>query len=110
MLMRRSPLKPGKGFQSRSGRAGAGLRDEQDEGHHCEPGQAESREQRLAERAARQIESALATASMVPGNVTMVPRGWHYWHSCAERARHRKRALPPPSGRAALLLVRHQRL
>lgn len=73
MLMRRAPLKPGKGFKSRSGWAGAGLRDEQDEGHHCEPGQAESREQRLAERAARQIESALATASMVPGNVTMAP-------------------------------------
>lgn len=30
-------------------------------------------EQRLAERGARQIESALATASLVPENVTMVP-------------------------------------
>ncbi|WP_314972846.1 hypothetical protein [Comamonas testosteroni] len=71
--MRRSPLKPGKGFKSHSGWAGAGLRDEQDEGHYCEPGQADSREQRLADRAARQIESALATADLVPGNVTMAP-------------------------------------
>lgn len=78
MLMRRKPLNPGKGFKSRCGWAGAGHRDDQDEGHHYEghhyePGQADSREQRLAERAARQIESALATASMVPGNVTMAP-------------------------------------
>lgn len=71
MLMRRAPLKPGKGFKSRGGWAGAGHRDDQDEGHHYEPGQADSREQRLAERAARQIESALATADLVPENVTM---------------------------------------
>ncbi|WP_149357197.1 hypothetical protein [Comamonas testosteroni] len=73
MLMRRTAIKPGKGFKSRCGWAGAGIRDEQDEGHHYEPGQAGSREQRLADRAARQIESALATASLVPENVTMAP-------------------------------------
>lgn len=73
MLMRRTPLKPGKGFKSRGGRAGAGLRDEQNEGHHCELGQAGSREQRLQERAQRQLESARATAEMVPANVVMVP-------------------------------------
>lgn len=73
MLMRRTPLKPGKGFKSRGSWAGAGLRDEQDEGHHCEPGQPGSREQRLQERAQRQLESARATAEMVPANVAMVP-------------------------------------
>ena len=72
MLMRRTPLKPGKGFKSRGLWAGAGLRAEQDEGHHCEPGQAGSREQRLQERAQRQLESARATAEMVPSNVVMV--------------------------------------
>lgn len=73
MLMRRTPLKPGKGFKSRGSWAGAGLRDEQDEGHHCEPGQPGSREQRLQERAQRRLESARATAEMVPANVAMVP-------------------------------------
>jgi len=73
MLMRRTPLKPGKGFKSRGSWAGAGLRDEQDEGHHYEPGQACSREQRLQERAQRQLDSAQATADMVPANVVMVP-------------------------------------
>lgn len=73
MLMRRSSLKPGKGFKSRGSWAGAGLRDEQDEGHHLEPGQTASREQRLQERAQRQLESARATAGMVTANVVMVP-------------------------------------
>ena len=73
--MRRAPMNPGKGFKSRGTWAGAGSRQEheQDEGHHYEPGQADSREQRLADRAARQIESALATASLMPDNITMVP-------------------------------------
>lgn len=73
MLMRRTPLKPGKGFKSRGSPAGAGLRDEQNEGHHYEFGQANSREQRLHERAQRQLDSARATAEMVPVNVVMVP-------------------------------------
>lgn len=73
MLTRRTPMNPGKGFKSRGGFAGAGRSDEQDEGHHYEPGQAESREARLEERAARQIESARATASLVPVNITMAP-------------------------------------
>ena len=73
--MRRAPMNPGKGFKSRGNWAGAGRcaeEHEQDEGHHYEPGQADSREQRLAERAARQMESAKATASLVPSNVGMV--------------------------------------
>ena len=72
-FMRRAHMNPGKGFKSRGSWAGAGRPDEQDEGHHYEPGQADSREQRLADRAARQIESALATASLVPDNITMLP-------------------------------------
>lgn len=69
--MRRTPMNPGKGFKSRGTWAGAGHPDEQDEGHHYEPGQAGSREQRLAERAERQLESARATAGMVSTNVVM---------------------------------------
>lgn len=71
--MRRTPLKPGKGFKSRGSWVGAGLRDEQGEGHHYVPGQAGSREERLKERAQRQLESARATAGMVTANVLMVP-------------------------------------
>lgn len=71
MLTRRAPMKPGKGFNSRGTWAGAERRDEQDEGHHYVPGQADSREERLAERAARQLESARATASLVSANVVM---------------------------------------
>ena len=73
--MRRTPMNPGKGFKSRGTWAGAGSSQEheQDEGHYYEPGQADSREHRLAERAARQIESALATANLMPNNITMVP-------------------------------------
>lgn len=76
MLMRRTPLKPGKGFKFRGSWAGAGHRAEQceqDEGHHYEPGQAASREERLQERAQRQLDSARATAGMVTANVVMVP-------------------------------------
>ena len=75
MLMRRTPMNPGKGFKPRGIGAGAGPRAgqfEQDEGHHHEPGQADSREARLQERAQRQLESARATAGMVPVNVVMV--------------------------------------
>ena len=74
-LMRRTPLKPGKGFQSRGSWAGAGRRDGQivqDEGHHCEPGQEESREARLEARAARQIASALETMGMATVNAVVV--------------------------------------
>lgn len=71
MLMRRTPMNSGKGFKSRGSWAGAGSQHEQDEGHHYEPGQASSREQRLAERAVRQLESARATAGMVTANVVM---------------------------------------
>ena len=75
MLMRRAPMNPGKGFKFRGSRAGAGRRaeeQEQDEGHHYEPGQAGSREARLQERAQRQLESARATVGMVAANVVMV--------------------------------------
>ncbi len=68
MLMRRTPMKPGKGFKSRGSWAGAGSRayqDEQDEGHHYDPGQDASREARLEARAARQIASALETAELI---------------------------------------------
>lgn len=71
MLMRRTQIHPGRGFKSRSARPGVRLRDEQDEGHHYIPEQAESREERLAERAARQLESARATAGMASANVVM---------------------------------------
>ena len=74
MLMRRTALKPGKGFKSHGSWAGAGHRAEQcdqDEGHHHEPGQAGSREARLQERAQRQMESARATAGMATANVVM---------------------------------------
>ena len=71
MLMRRTPMNPGKGFKSRGTRAGAGHHDEQDEGHRHEPGQAASREVRLQERAQRQLDSARATAGMLMANVSM---------------------------------------
>ena len=92
MLMRRKPLNPGKGFKNRGGFAGAGKqakhydsdeRDEphttadedepteQDEGHYRQPGQADSREHRLAERAARQIAAARETAHLNTSSVTM---------------------------------------
>lgn len=71
-LMRRTPMKPGKGFKSRGGWAGAGRHGDMDEGHAYEPGQAESREQRLADRAARQLEAARATADLITVKSTVV--------------------------------------
>ncbi|WP_218243234.1 hypothetical protein [Comamonas fluminis] len=65
MLTRRAPMNPGKGFKSRGGFAGAGHHGDMDEGHAYEPGQPESREQRLAERAARQLAAARATADLI---------------------------------------------
>lgn len=74
MLKRRIPMNLGKGFKSRGSWAGAGRREEneQDEGHYREPGQAASREQRLAERAARQIAAARATADLITVKATVV--------------------------------------
>ncbi|PIG09522.1 hypothetical protein [Comamonas sp. 26] len=70
MLMRRTPMNPGKGFKSR----GTGRHDEQGEGHHCEPSQAASGDVRLHERAQRQLDSARATVGMLTANVSMAPR------------------------------------
>lgn len=70
-LTRRTPMNPGKGFKSRGFWTGAGRHDEQDEGHYYEPGQSSTREERLQERAQRQLDSARATAGMVTASVVM---------------------------------------
>lgn len=74
MLMRKTPMNPGKGFKSRGSWDGAGSHKqiEQDEGHHYELGQEESREARLEARAARQLESARATADLITAKSTVV--------------------------------------